>query len=146
MSDVELVELTEDNVRAVIDLSVRRDQDDFVAPNAVSIAQAYVSPDAWPRAIYADDQPVGFVMLSLEPDRPQYYLWRFMIDGRHQRRGHGTAALAAVVEFVRARPGATELLSSYVPGDGSPGPFYLAFGFEETGRSHDGERVIRLPL
>ena len=133
-------------MRAVIDLAVLPEQTEFVAPNAVSIAQAYVSPDAWPRAIYADGEPVGFVMVSLQPEKPQYYLWRFMVAGPHQGKGYGWAALQAVVEFVRAQPNASELLCSYVPGEGSPGPFYLSFGFEETGEVHDGERVIRLPL
>ena len=35
-----------------------------------------------------------------------FYLWRLLIDERHQRRGYGTAALDAIVAYVRGRPGA----------------------------------------
>jgi len=47
---------------------------------------------------------------------------------------------------VRAE-GATELLTSFVPGDGGPDGFYRRLGFEPTGEFDDhGEVVIRLPL
>jgi hypothetical protein len=35
-----------------------------VASNAVSLAQAYVSPHAWPRGVFAGDDAVGFLMLE----------------------------------------------------------------------------------
>ena len=41
------------------------------------------------------------------------------------------------------RRGATELFTSCVPGEGSPGPFYERLGFVYTGREDDGELVMR---
>jgi diamine N-acetyltransferase len=143
---VSLREVTGETVRAICRLEVRPEQRGFVAPNAVSIAQAYFEPRAWFRAVYADETPVGFVMLHDDPEKPEYYLWRFMIDAEHQGRGYGRAALDLLVEHVRSRPGATDLFSSYVPGDGSPGPFYLRYGFVETGELEEDEVVIRLQL
>jgi diamine N-acetyltransferase len=142
---VTLKEVTADTVRAICALDVGPEQRQFVAPNAVSIAEAHFEPKAWFRAVYADDEPVGFVMLEEDPAKPEYFLWRLMIDHRHQRKGFGRQTLDLVRDRVRAL-GGHELLSSYVPGDGSPGPFYLAYGFEETGDVHEGERVIRLDL
>jgi hypothetical protein len=46
---------------------------------------------------------------------------------------------------VRAE-GATELLTSYEPGEGNPWPFYQRLGFQPTGEIEDGEMVLRLPL
>ncbi|MEZ4516674.1 MAG: hypothetical protein R3C44_07485 [Chloroflexota bacterium] len=86
-ADVTLREVTADTVREIINLRVRPEQEKFVAGNAVSIAQAYFEPKAWFRAIYADEIPVGFTMLSLDADKPEYYLWRFMIDSRYQHLG-----------------------------------------------------------
>ena len=43
------------------------DQRSFVAPNAVSIAEAHFAPGHWMRAIYADGQPVGFVLTFDDP-------------------------------------------------------------------------------
>lgn len=139
-------EITADTVRAICALEVRPEQRGYVAPNAVSIAQAHFQPRAWFRAIYAGDDPVGFVMLDEDPEQGKYFLWRFMIAGEHQGQGYGRAALDLVVDHVRGRPGATELLSSYVPGEHGPRAFYLAYGFEETGEVEGTEVVIRLPL
>jgi diamine N-acetyltransferase len=143
---VELREVTGETVRAICRLEVAADQVAFVAPNAVSFAEAYFEPKAWFRAIYADDEPVGFAMLSLDPEKPEYYLWRLMIAAGAQGRGYGRAAVHLLVDHVRTLPGATELLVSWVPADGGPEPFYRGLGFIPTGEIHDGEVVARLAL
>ena len=55
--DVELREITSESVRAICELDVAADQRSFVAPNAVSIAEAHFTPGHWMRAIYADGSP-----------------------------------------------------------------------------------------
>jgi hypothetical protein len=51
-----------------------------------------------------------------------------------------------VVELLRAA-GASELLTSYVPGEGSPAGFYARLGFVPRGDlDPDGEVILRLPL
>ena len=149
---VTLREITGEMVRDVIALKVRPEQERYVAPNAVSIAEAHYHHQAWIRAIYADEVPVGFVMLHDENlrDEPEiedfYALWRFMIDGEHQGKGYGSRAVGLVVEHVKANPNATELYTSYVPGRYSPERFYLKVGFEHTGRRVHGEPEMRLGL
>jgi hypothetical protein len=51
-----------------------------------------------------------------------------------------------LIEYVRTRPNAVELLTSYVPAKGGPQPFYKRLGFEETGDVVDDEHVMRLQL
>jgi diamine N-acetyltransferase len=143
---VGLREVTEDNLRTILSLAVAEHQEHLVADNATSIAQGCYAADAWYRAIYAGDRPVGFVMLSLQPEKPQYYVWRFMIDHRFQRMGLGRRAMEQIIAFVRGQPGAHQLLVSYVPEDGSPQPFYSGLGFVDTGEVHDGEMIMSLEL
>lgn len=149
---VSLREITASTVRAITRLTVAPPQQGFVATNAVSLAEALFSPEAWYRAIYLADEAVGFVMLYDEtlrappPEIPQIGLWRFMIDARFQRRGIGKAALELVVAHVRAKRAVSLLTVSYVPGPGCPEPFYLAFGFRPTGQIDEGEIVLELPL
>ena len=121
MASVSLREVTADTVRAICALDVAPRQLGLVAPNAVSIAQAHFEPAAWFRAIYADDEPVGFAMLydptrTAEPEAGPgvAFLWRFMIDARYQGRGYGAAALALLVAHVRTLPGVAVLRISYV--------------------------------
>ena len=143
---VTLREVTAETVRAVCALEVASTQRGYVAPNAVSIAQAHFEPKAWFRAVYAGEEPVGFVMLHEDTEKPEYFLWRFMVAAQHQGKGYGRQALDLVVEHVRSLPGARVLGSSFVPGEHGPQAFYLRYGFVETGEVDEGERVIRLDL
>lgn len=143
---VELREVSKDDVRAICRLAVAPAQMSFVAPNAISFAEALFEPKAWYRGIFADGTPVGFAMLSIDRDAPEYYLWRFMIDARYQGRGYGRAAIGQIVAFVRTLPAARELLVSWVPADGGPEPFYRGLGFVPTGEMEGIEVVARLAL
>jgi diamine N-acetyltransferase len=66
---VELREITQDSLRAVLDLAVAPEQRQYVASNARSIAEAHFEPRAWFRAVYADEDPVGFVMAYRDPPK-----------------------------------------------------------------------------
>jgi diamine N-acetyltransferase len=145
--DVTLREITRDSLDAILKLKVAATQESFVASNAVSLAQAHFHPEtAWFRAVYAGEEPVGFVMLELDDVACEYGLWRFMIDERHQRRGYGQKALEQAIAHVMTRPQAKALLTSIVPGEGNPGPFYQKLGFVFTGEVDHGEQVMRLDL
>ena len=150
--DVTLREITAETVRQITNLSVRPEQQRFVAGNAVSLAEALFSNEAWYRAIYDGESPAGFVMLwdetlrPVSPEHPKVGLWRFMIDARFQGRGIGAAALRQVIAHVRAKVLFSSLGVSCVPGEGSPVPFYLRAGFLHTGKVEDGEVVMELAL
>jgi diamine N-acetyltransferase len=144
---IALREITKENLRDILKLKVAPEQERFVASNAVSIAQAYFDREvAWFRAIYADDTPVGFVMLYDVSAERKYYLWRFMVDHRFQGHGYGAEALKQVIAYARQRPGAREFLTCVGRGEGSPGPFYEKLGFAYTGVIVEGERVMRKEL
>lgn len=144
---VTLREITKETLQGIFQLSVAEQQKHFVATNAVSIAQAYFEREqAWFRGIYADETPVGFLMLYDDPVVCEYFLWRFMIDARYQGCGFGQRALDLLIDHVRSRPGARELGVSCVPGAGSPCPFYEKMGFQYTGSEEDGELVMKLIL
>ncbi|MDH5423272.1 MAG: GNAT family N-acetyltransferase, partial [Acidimicrobiia bacterium] len=76
---------------------------------------------------------------------PEPYLWRLLIDRLHQRRGIGKRALDLVVEECRSM-GASTLLTSWNPDPGTPEAFYVAYGFEPTGKIVDEEVEARLKL
>lgn len=147
---VSLIPITRETVRAVCKLDAG-DGATQVASNAVSMAEASFYREAWFRAIYDDDALVGFAMLydptlSDHPEEPHFYLWRLMIDGAHQRKGLGRAAVNLLIDHVRTRPGATKLLVSHVSKADSLGHFYGALGFVYTGEVDGGEKVMMLTL
>ena len=143
-TNVTLQEVTKENLDRILGLKVTREQEKFVASNAVSIAQAHFYPDiAWFRAIYADKQPIGFVMLEQDRINSSYSLWRLMIDERFQRQGFGKQTINFILEYVRTLPGATVLLTSCLPSSGSPKKFYEKMGFVDTGNlDEDGEIIM----
>jgi RimJ/RimL family protein N-acetyltransferase len=151
---VALVEVTPDNLRDVLALETHRFQRRFVAPMDRSLAQALVpeivkdgvAAVPWYRAIEADGEIVGFVMIAdVSPVEPFPFLWRLLIDRRHQRRGVGAKAIAALIEHVRSQ-GHPSLGVSWVDAPGGPRPFYERLGFVPTGEIDDGEIVARLDL
>jgi diamine N-acetyltransferase len=150
---VTLTPITDANRQELEALNVSPPQEDFVTTVADSLLEAAEEPDgraiAW--GVYADDTPVGFVMISDDVGGPGYiaqYLWKLFIDARYQHRGYGTAALDLVVEYFRARPDVTVMWTSAGEGDGSPIPFYERYGFVRTGEVvfEHGEQLLRLDL
>ncbi len=85
-------------------------------------------------------------MLEDDAENREYYLWRLMIAAGHQGKGYDAGAVRHLIEYVRTRPGARELLTSYVPGEGSPEGFYRKLGFEPKGEVEDREITMRLHL
>ena len=145
-AEVRLVEVTRDNEEEVLGLKTHKSQEEFVAPMVWSFVDAFI-PEVidgapvvpWMRAVVADDEIVGFVMVAVTTEHhPEPYLWRLLVDRRHQRRGIGGQALDLVEEECR-QMGDTTLLTSWVDGKGSPAPFYRARGYQATGRIVDGE-------
>jgi diamine N-acetyltransferase len=149
---VTLREITSETVRAVTDLAVAESQRVFIAPNAVSLAEALFSAEAWYRAIHHEDELAGFVMLydeSLRPNpppAPEFWVWRLMVDSKHQSRGIGRAAMELVIGHATRKGVAPVLQLSFVPIAGRPEHFYLSLGFRHTGRMQDREVVLELPL
>jgi diamine N-acetyltransferase len=144
---ITLREVTKENLWDIFKLEVAPEQSKYVATNEMSIAQAYFDREiAWFRAIYADETPVGFLMLSDDAKKQEYFLWRLMIDTKYQKFGFAKKAVELLFDYVRTRPGAKEILVSYRPGDEGPQGFYEKLGFTPTGEVEDGEVVMRRDL
>ena len=153
-STVTLRTLDASNRDAVLALEVAPHQAAFVSSVADSLAEAeeYAHANPWFRAVYAGEEPVGFVMLSwnVEPKPPEiigpWFLWKLLIDRRHQGRGYGREVVRQVADVVRAA-GASELLTSHVVGEGGPAGFYRRLGFVPTGDvDAGGEVILKLEL
>jgi GNAT superfamily N-acetyltransferase len=152
--DVVLCEITDGNRDAVLALRVAAGQEKFVSSVRDSLREAAEYPQAhpWYRAVYVAGEPVGFVMLSwnVTPQPPEiigpWFLWKLLIDERHQGRGYGAEIVRQIARLV-GNNGGTELLTSYVPGDGGPAGFYERLGFVPTSElDPHGEVIARLTL
>ena len=154
MPSIELREVTEANRDVVVTIHAGPAEGRFVSSVAESIEEAAQSPEdnPWYRAVYLEGEPVGFVMLSwnVTPDRPDvispWFLWKLLVDERHQGRGIGRAIVEEVIRLISVE-GATQLFTSHVVAEGGPDGFYERLGFVPTGSfDPQGERILRLDL
>ena len=138
---VRLLSVTVDNWQRCIELRLAPDQQDFVASNLYSIAEAQFYPAIKVRAIVnANEEIIGLVVYGLSPTSHQYKVARLMIDQHQQGYGYGRATMEAVVADVLATSDATELWLSYRVENDRARRLYLALGFCE--HSHEANGCI----
>ena len=136
MGDLRLAELTQDNLPAAVGLRLKPGQEKFVAPVVESIAEAYVSPTAWPRVVLDGDRVVGFVMAKLRPGQRVGGLpvWHLAAE-RGRRRAGSRGRPVRGRRGRRGSPPPRLVPDDRAVGEGSDGPegFYLTRGFVPTG-------------
>jgi diamine N-acetyltransferase len=151
---VSLKRINVGNLNAILSLKVKPDQENLVATNAKSIAQAHYDRGAWFRAIYLGKTPIGFVLIvdstlkfkHIKQKTPYFYLWRLMIDDEYQGKGYGRKAVGLVINHLKTQSKAKEITLHHVQTKGNAGKFYENLGFKLTGRVLDGELERKLIL
>jgi diamine N-acetyltransferase len=139
---IQLRPVTRQNFVDVADLRLLDHQRDYVASNAFSIAQAAFCPEMQARAIYAGDEPVGFLLyadLEGEGKPGEFGVWRLMIDIRHQGKGYGRTALQLALADIRARGGVRKIWIACQPDNTIARDLYAGLGFVETESDEDDE-------
>ena len=152
---ITLGDVTRENWRESLTLSVRHDQQRFVSDYApvalIGLAKAYVGALGltWkPCAICADEQMIGFAALAFQPDtEDEYWLFHYFIDQRFQGRGYGQRALAALLVKVREIYPICRTMNLTVHPDNLPAQhLYTKAGFAATGTEAFGEPLYRLRI
>jgi diamine N-acetyltransferase len=163
MIELKKISILDDAMKECIALKILPEQEDFVASNAYSLAEAYVENKAYaetgegniavPYAVYKDGKMVGFVMYgyfapeddeeSYNQDEHHYYVWRLLIDKDYQGQGIGREAVRQVMEEIKTKPygAATYCYVSYEPTNIASKTTFASYGFKEDGRVIDGEVV-----
>ena len=145
-STIELREITMENFRECINLSVAEHQRGFVASNMYSLAEAKADGVSNPLAIYAGGRMVGFTMYCFDPKSGTGYIDRLMVAADHQGRGYGRAAMTEVIRRLRETPGCRRIRTSFEPTNAVAGALYQSLGFCRTGEIDDGEVVAELEV
>ncbi|MEX3017426.1 GNAT family N-acetyltransferase [Gymnodinialimonas hymeniacidonis] len=141
---------------ALFELWPADDQRQFVAPNAVTVAEAAYEPAAYAFTIWAGDVRVGLIalidMTELDPsevapeDEPEAgLLWRLMIGEAHQGNGYGTAAIQWAFEWARAR-GRPRMSVEVVETNTVAIALYERMGFRATGVMYGNEAQMARDL
>ena len=136
------------NLDDTLRMSVDAEQNRFVAPNIVSMAQAAVMPEFIPRLAYDGDTPVGFVLYTLhDSGDDECWIHRLLVPTALQRKGYGRAImLAALDEIHQARPDSQRVYISFIKGNEVARRLYESLGFVDDHREIEGETVYQYPI
>lgn len=149
MTNVTIRDLTRENIYKVINLKLDEDQVDRVAPNVYSIAESKVRTDFTPRVIYLAEEIIGFVMTDFDPNEREdrkFWIPRFMIDKRYQRKGYGKKAMHEVIRILMEHNECHYIGLSTEPDNEPAIAFYESLGFKKTGEFFEDEIILTLSI
>lgn len=149
MKNIRLEQIDESNFLDAFRLELNPGQEAFVSNPIRSIAQAYVyRSQCMPFGVYSGKDMVGYVMVIYDWDEACYNIWHMMIDRRHQGRGHGRAAIRAVLDFIRVKPfgDSNRVLLTCSRENKAALSLYRSEGFRRTGRDDEDELEFELVL
>ena len=171
---IHLEKIDWDNYESVLKLRVAKDQENFVASNKASLIHAFLAVSegnpVYAYAIYNDKKVVGFIMMGYDDDwtgeeredwlnsdaykayegKKYYFVWRFMIDNKYQKKGYGREAFRQAIEFLKSEPsGKAEYITlSYEPSNVVAKKLYASFGFYEPAEFapyyHDDDEIYAI--
>ena len=147
---IELIDLTEENMRQCFEIRVASNQKQYIASNEDSWKTAKENEKVVrPFAIYCDGKMVGFTMFAFDEEyrdpNDRYWLWRFMIDEKLQGKGYGTVALQVIIQYFKNH-GANNVRLSTKETNVTALSMYRKAGFCDTGEVNDEEIVLELYL
>lgn len=144
-------EITEENWIECIFLTTNREGkhlicEEFVASNALSLAQSKIEKGWITKAIYNEDTMVGFAMYGYCYKNKFYEICRLMIDQKYQGNGYGKISLLMIIEEMSGCTDCKEIFLSFDPLNVVAEKLYISAGFKDTGRVIDGENLYSLSI
>jgi diamine N-acetyltransferase len=141
---VSFKEITRDNFWDCIELTVAKEQVDFVTSNAVSIAQSKIQPECTPLAVYDDDIMIGFIMYCIDEDDGEYWIYRMMIDEKYQSKGYGKKSLEKLLDMIKQDKSHDKIFLGVHKESTYAVALYKSFGFDFNGQVFGSEYIMRL--
>lgn len=148
---MKLVEINKDNWLKTVLLTTNKDGkgtvvEQFVASNALSIAQSVYETGWTVKGIEAEDKLIGFAMYGFDEDTANYWICRFMIDHKSQGNGYGRKAVELVLDELKQLDGCNSIYLSTEPDNEKAIKLYESLGFQKTGNINEGEAEFVLNL
>lgn len=148
LKKIYLKPIDKSNWEEAIRLSVKEEQQTFIASNLYSIAEVQFLDNFYAKGIYLDNKMIGFTMFGIDPDDHNYWIYRLMIDEEFQGKGIGKQAIYQVIEEIRRNNTANVslIMIGYDPENLTAKFVYKKVGFIETELSSWGEQLAKYSL
>jgi len=144
-------EITNENWIECIRLTTNKENqhmifEEFIASNALSLAQSKIQ-DGWTtKAIYNGEKMVGFTMYGYSFEHEFYEICKLMIDYKYQKKGYGKVALLKVIEELKEIDECKDIYLCFDPENSMAKGLYENAGFVDTGKIINGELLFKLTL
>ncbi|HHP0970900.1 TPA: GNAT family N-acetyltransferase [Bacillus anthracis] len=148
MNKIYLKAIDKNNWEETIKLSVKEEQQTFIASNLYSIAEVQFLDNFYAKGIYLEEKMVGFTMFGIDPEDNNYWIYRLMIDENFQGKGIGKQAIYLVIDEIRRNNNAnfSRIMIGYAPENLTAKFAYKKAGFIETELSSWGEQLAKYSL
>ncbi|WP_338653267.1 GNAT family N-acetyltransferase [Sporosarcina psychrophila] len=141
--NVKIVELNAENWYDCCELEVSKEQQEYIEPNAISIAQSKFELTLKPYAIYAEERVVGFLMYNSVPEELDgYWAYRIMVDKQFQGKGIGKAATKLMMSEMAISLNAKKIVVGYHPNNLGAHNLYASLGFIDNGDRFGKEMAV----
>jgi diamine N-acetyltransferase len=120
--------------------------EEFVASNALSIAQSKIQKGWITKAIYDENIMIGFTMYGYCYENNFYEICRIMIDHKYQAKGYGKESLRKVIKEMKKFKDCNEIYLFFDPENKLAKRLYENLGFKDTGKIINGELLYSLTL
>jgi len=147
--NVELKEIRHEHFHQVIDLKLEKEQEKSLPSNLYSIAESSFSSTCFTRAIWCNEDIVGFVMYRFGEDidnQHECVIWRFMIDKKHQNKRIGNAAMELLLKEIKENDQCNVVVIYYDDKNIAANKLYTGYGFEPIGKRDDGDVIAILEV
>jgi len=141
---IKLRDIDRNNYLGVIRLSVTDEQKGYIANNMYSLAEAKAKPECIPLAIYNDDILIGFLMYGIDFNDKEYWIYRIMIDVKHQNKGYGKQTLICILDKIISDKEHNKVYISVEPRNLIAKELYEKLGFVLDGRIINEELILCL--
>ncbi|QPQ36639.1 MULTISPECIES: GNAT family N-acetyltransferase [unclassified Lysinibacillus] len=141
--NVKIVELNAENWYECCTLEISMEQQKYIEPNAISIAQSKFEPTLKPYAIYFEEKVVGFLMYnSVQEELDGYWIYRIMVDKDFQGKGIGKAATKLMISKMATLPNFKNIVVGYHPENVGAHKLYASLGFIDEGHRFGKEMAV----
>ncbi|HHE6468677.1 TPA: GNAT family N-acetyltransferase [Providencia rettgeri] len=120
--------------------------EDFICCNATSITEASYFPNFYPKALYFQNNLIGFFMYKASTTNlKEVMLCRYMLDYKFIGKGLGRKSFKVILDFFFTE-GIQRITLGLNEDNIVAKNLYQSFGFEFTGNIVDGEHIYYLNL
>ncbi|MDD3123459.1 MAG: GNAT family N-acetyltransferase [Candidatus Izemoplasmatales bacterium] len=145
LNSIHLEEITKDNYIEAVILKVSPEQTNFIAENVFSLAQSKYEEECIPKAIYANDNMVGFLMYSIKDSEDSLvWIYRLMIGNNYQGCGYGKKAMELIIPYLKSISKENKIRISFEPENEVAKNLYEKVGFISTEIVSGGEIIYEM--